>query len=147
MQKKQKIKALTSYATKIQALAKRFELAALKQQIVLNASAYILLNATKFKAFSFTRFAHSLRIRVSIKKPLKGALYQEIPQLRCAAFGMTNCKNKLAIRNKLRRCFKPLKQCTVQVVLYIFLVDVQAGIIRSRKLIHGFGKDGFAQRA
>jgi len=73
MQKKQKIKALTLYATKRKLWLK--DLNSLKQQIVLNASAYILLNATKFKAFSFTRFAHSCRIRVSIKKPLKGALY------------------------------------------------------------------------
>jgi len=33
---------------KIAVSAKRFELASLKQQIVLNASAAILLNATKF---------------------------------------------------------------------------------------------------
>jgi len=50
--KETKIQGSNFLCYKIEALAKRFELAALKQQIFLNASAYILLNATKFKALA-----------------------------------------------------------------------------------------------
>jgi hypothetical protein len=58
-QKKQKFKALTSYATKRKSRLKDLNLpmpagrlAALKQQIFLNASTYVLLNATKFNALA-----------------------------------------------------------------------------------------------
>jgi hypothetical protein len=47
IQKKQKIKATSFLATKYFTSAKRFELAALKQQIFLNALAHILLNAKR----------------------------------------------------------------------------------------------------
>jgi len=58
-QKKQKFKALTSYATNYKLRLNHLNLpmpagrlAALKQQMILNASTYNLLNATKFKALA-----------------------------------------------------------------------------------------------
>jgi hypothetical protein len=66
MQKKQKIKALTSYATKYKLQLKDLNLPcrqagslALKQQIFFNALACILLDATKFKALASLKCAHS----------------------------------------------------------------------------------------
>jgi len=50
--KEPKIQGSNFLCYKIYASAKRFELATLKQQIVLNASPHILLNATKFKALA-----------------------------------------------------------------------------------------------
>jgi hypothetical protein len=50
--KETKVQGYNFLCYKIQPSAKRFELAALKQQIFLNASACILLNATKFKALA-----------------------------------------------------------------------------------------------
>jgi hypothetical protein len=58
-QKKQKFKALTSYATNYKLRLNHLNLpmpagrlAALKQQMIFNASTYNLLNATKFKALA-----------------------------------------------------------------------------------------------
>ncbi|KOS07355.1 hypothetical protein AM493_15885 [Flavobacterium akiainvivens] len=48
--KEPKIQGSNFLCYKLYVLAKRFELASLKQQIVLNAKTYNLLNATKFKA-------------------------------------------------------------------------------------------------
>jgi len=56
-QKNQKFKALTSFATKYKPRLNHLNSLALKQQMILNASTFILLNATKFKAFSFTQTA------------------------------------------------------------------------------------------
>jgi hypothetical protein len=50
--KEPKIQGSNFFCYKLSVSAKRFELAALKQQIVLNASTNNLLNATKFKAFA-----------------------------------------------------------------------------------------------
>jgi len=55
---KQKFKALTSYATKQQLQLKDLNSLSLKQQIFLNASTAVLLNATKFKALDSLGFYH-----------------------------------------------------------------------------------------
>ena len=53
-QKKQKFKAGTSYATNLKFRLNHLNLLRFKQQMILNASTSNLLNATKFKALSFT---------------------------------------------------------------------------------------------
>jgi uncharacterized protein (UPF0371 family) len=65
-QKKQKFKALTSFATKYKLRLNHLNLplpagrlATLKQQMIFNASAYILLNATKFNALASLKPTYS----------------------------------------------------------------------------------------